>query len=46
MRVCHERIARVLECDATQKMREGPSEPAYRRRLQTTLSCNGKEPLW
>jgi len=46
MRVCHERIARVLECDATWKMREGPSEPAYRRRLQTTLSCNGKEPLW
>ena len=46
MRVCHERIARVLECDATQKMREGPSEPAYRRRLQTTLSCSGKEPLW
>jgi len=46
MRGCHERIARVLECDATQKMREGPSEPAYRRRLQTTLSCNGKEPLW
>jgi len=29
-----------------QEMREGPSEPAYRRRLQTTLSCSGKEPLW
>ncbi len=37
---------RELECDATWKMREGPSEPAYRRRLQTTLSCRGKEPLW
>ena len=46
MKVCHERIARGLECDATQEMREDPSEPAYRRRLQTALSCNGKEPLW
>jgi hypothetical protein len=45
MKVCHERIARVLGCDATWKMREGPSEPAYRRRLQTTLSCSGKERL-
>ena len=27
-------------------MREGPSEPACRSRLQTTLSCIGQEPLW
>ena len=26
-------------------MREGPSEPAYRSRLQTTSSCIGKEPF-
>src|SRR6185369_12622248 len=45
-RVCHERRARVLECNATQEMREEPSEPAYRRRLQTALSCSSKEPLW
>src|SRR5271170_2257610 len=33
-------------CDAAQKMRVGPSKPAVRRRLQTTASCMGKEPLW
>jgi hypothetical protein len=26
--------------------REGPSESAYMSRLQTTLSCAGKEPGW
>ncbi len=31
---------------AAQEMRVGPSEPACRSRLQTTLSCIGKEPLW
>jgi len=31
---------------STEEMRVGPSESAYRSRLQTTLSCNGKEPLW
>ena len=31
---------------AAHKMREGPSKPMYRHRLQTTLSCIGKEPLW
>jgi hypothetical protein len=46
MRVRHERIARVLECDAVQEMREDPSEPACRSRLQTASSCSGKEPLW
>lgn len=30
-----------IECGAVQKMREGPSEPTYRRRLQTTPSCVG-----
>jgi len=33
-------------CVTTQEMREGPSEPLCRRRLQTTLSCIGKEPMW
>jgi len=46
MKVRHERIARVLECDAVQKMREDPSAPACRNRRQTTSSCSGKESLW
>jgi len=29
-----------------QEMREGPSEPAVRSRLQTTASCDGQEPWW
>jgi RNA-directed DNA polymerase len=33
-------------CDAAQEMRVGPSKPAVRRRLQTTASCIGQEPLW
>jgi DNA replication protein DnaC len=32
--------------EAAQEMRGGPSKPACRSGLQTTLSCNGKEPLW
>ena len=32
-------------CVTAQKMRVGPSEPAYRSRLQTTSSCIGKEPF-
>ena len=27
-------------------MRVGPSQPGYRARLQTTLSCSGKDPGW
>ena len=46
MKVRHELTARVLECDAAQEMRDDPSEPAYRSRLQTASSCSGKEPLW
>jgi hypothetical protein len=38
--------ARLLECGAAQEMRVGPSEPAYRSRLQTASSCSGQEPLW
>ena len=30
-----------IECGAVQKMREGPSKPTYRRRLQTAPSCVG-----
>ena len=36
--------ARAAYVRAAQKMRVGPSKPPYRRRLQTTLSCQGKEP--
>jgi len=32
--------------DVAQEMGVGPSEPVCRSWLQTTLSCNGKEPLW
>ena len=31
---------------AARKMRVGPSKPTVRGRLQTTASCDGKEPLW
>ena len=42
----HERV-RITRCSlAAQKMREGPSKPPYRRRLQTTVSCVGQEPGW
>src|SRR6202140_2706795 len=33
-------------CDAALEMRVGPSEPAVRRRLQTTVSCDGQKPWW
>jgi len=36
----------LVRHEAAQEMRGGPSEPACRSGLQTTLSCNGKEPLW
>lgn len=39
------RGTKVLRCGAARKMRDGPSEPACRSRLQTTVSCIGKEPL-
>ena len=29
-----------------EQMREGPSEPAVRRRLQATASCDGQNPWW
>jgi len=32
--------------EAAQEMRGGPSKPACRSWLQTTLSCDGKESLW
>ena len=37
---CHE----AFECVTTQPMREGPSEPAYRRGLQTTFGGCGQKP--
>jgi len=39
------RRTQVLRCGVARKMRDGPSEPACRSRLQTTSSCIGKEPL-
>lgn len=39
-------IKEAIPVRAAQKMRVGPSEPLCRRRLQTTLSCDGKEPWW
>jgi RNA-directed DNA polymerase len=37
---------RFGKCDATREMRAGPSKPACRSRLQTTLSCMGQESVW
>jgi hypothetical protein len=34
----------LVRHEAAREMREGPSNPAYRSRLQTTLSCSGKKP--
>ena len=42
--VCHESKQVLLV--TIRKMRVGPSESACRSRLQTTLSCCGKEPWW
>ena len=39
------RRTQVLRCGAARKMRDGPSEPVCRSRLQTTSSCIGKEPV-
>ena len=38
---CAPRAHLKIECGAVQKMREGPSKPTYRRRLQTAPSCVG-----
>jgi retron-type reverse transcriptase len=37
---------RERQCRTAREMRVGPSEPAVRSRLQTTTSCDGKEPPW
>ena len=39
----HERSETVRNCT---KMKEGPSEPPGRGRLQTTSSCWGQKPRW
>ena len=36
----------VVCCESLSGMGEGPSESACRSRLQTTTSCQGKEPWW
>ena len=41
--MCHECTLYEV-CVTAREMRVGPSEPAYRSRLQTTSSCIGKEP--
>ena len=33
-------------CGTAQEMRGGPSKPAVRGRLQTTVSCDGQKPWW
>jgi RNA-directed DNA polymerase len=38
---CAPRAHLNIECGAVQEMREGPSKPTYRRRLQTAPSCVG-----
>jgi transposase len=38
--------ARVFDGGGAAEMRVGPSKPAVRGRLQTTASCDGKEPWW
>jgi hypothetical protein len=39
-------ILEIVRHEAARKMRVGPSGSACRSRLQTTLSCCGKEPWW
>jgi RNA-directed DNA polymerase len=48
IRYADDRVPRThgKRCDAAQEMRVGLSKPAVRRRLQTTASCMGQEPLW
>ena len=36
----------LVRHEAAQEMRVGPSKSACRSGLQTTLSCDGKEPSW
>jgi len=38
---CAPRAHLNIECGAVQEMKEGPSKPTYRRRLQTAPSCVG-----
>ena len=40
------RDSKLGERDAACEMRVGPSKPACRSRLQTTLSCMGQESVW
>jgi len=40
------RDSKLEERDAAREMRAGPSKPACRSRLQTTLSCMGQKSVW
>ncbi len=44
--VCHERSPVTGREPTVSEMRDGPSEPGIRARLQTNSSCVGKESTW
>jgi hypothetical protein len=39
-------VKKTRERHAVRKMKEDPSEPSYRGRLQTAISCFGQKPRW
>ncbi len=39
-------ITKTRKRHAVRKMKEGPSEPPCRGRLQTAISCFGQKPRW
>jgi hypothetical protein len=39
-------VKKTRECHAVRKMKEDPSEPSCRGRLQTAISCFGQKPRW
>ena len=39
-------VKKARKCCAVREMKEDPSEPFCRRRLQTAMSCFGQKPRW
>jgi len=39
-------VSRRRESVVLKEMKEDPSEPSCRRRLQTAISCFGQKPRW
>jgi hypothetical protein len=39
-------VKKARKRHAVREMKEGPSEPLCRRRLQTAMSCFGQKPRW